>query len=723
MTLIKDMGRDCPYQHPEPGPVTRVIDGALVQFASSGSVEDVSFASDYTSFHISKLPIDSTPDTIVELLQCLDLLVKKSHVRIFKDQDTMALHANITTKDRSLASLLKEINHIEGLRTLSDAALEVKEVTVYSVPGGQLRRIDSRKVQCSWQRPTREVILIFGQQQIADRVRQKFQDNVYTIRSVKVSVAEEPQEMLANHRELYTTLRLQNVPVEADQDVIKASIRHVGDQPDNITLLEPSYRNNFTKVVAALSEKFSALGNIRDAHPLMQLHAQRFQMRVTYCDEQHATVAARLLQGQMQEVLGGEPIEVNVLHSTKSKVCTEIFDVLTTRLAQLKSDLKDMGLDVNIYHYRNAGYLKRFTTLKIEGASIKAVAYTDEQLQKIMQGEIMCDQDGKALWCPSLEYESGTLRRIQDLQTPLGVKVIRKKYSKHLQIFGPLANCSEALLLVKTIVEDEYPENSRSAKIDADTELGEKPAENECQTQSCAVCWTEADTPITTSCGHVYCLDCLENMCKAGDSGTDFAITCQGASGNCDRPLQLPELQSLLQPSVLEDVLRISFLSYISKHSNDFHHCPIADCSGIYRVASKQLMRRCGICLEEHCAMCHHQHPDISCAQFRANNAEDKQFEELKTQMGLQDCPNCYMTIEKSDGCNHITCKCGAHICWACLKHFETSGECYGHLRKVHGGFGIAAGNHEAYHGDDEEEEDDDDWVFGLFDDDELAAM
>jgi hypothetical protein len=42
--------------------------------------------------------------------------------------------------------------------------------------------------------------------------------------------------------------------------------------------------------------------------------------------------------------------------------------------------------------------------------------------------------------------------------------------------------------------------------------------------------------------------------------------------------------------------------------------------------------------------------------------------------------------IEKKEGCNHMTCRCGAHICWKCLKVFENSEATYDHLKAVHGG-------------------------------------
>ncbi|KAJ6562595.1 hypothetical protein B0H19DRAFT_1145101 [Mycena capillaripes] len=51
-------------------------------------------------------------------------------------------------------------------------------------------------------------------------------------------------------------------------------------------------------------------------------------------------------------------------------------------------------------------------------------------------------------------------------------------------------------------------------------------------------------------------------------------------------------------------------------------------------------------------------------------------------------CPNvdCGYAIEKADGCNHITCVCGTHLCYACGKEFSWE-EIYPHMTAVHGSF------------------------------------
>lgn len=34
-------------------------------------------------------------------------------------------------------------------------------------------------------------------------------------------------------------------------------------------------------------------------------------------------------------------------------------------------------------------------------------------------------------------------------------------------------------------------------------------------------------------------------------------------------------------------------------------------------------------------------------------------------------CPKCKFYVERTEGCNHMTCKCGNHFCYKCGKNFS----------------------------------------------------
>ena len=64
---------------------------------------------------------------------------------------------------------------------------------------------------------------------------------------------------------------------------------------------------------------------------------------------------------------------------------------------------------------------------------------------------------------------------------------------------------------------------------------------------------------------------------------------------------------------------------------------------------------------------------------------QERRNEEWAWRQGVKKCPSCKVLIEKIDGCNHVSCKCGAHICWWCMGVFGAD-KIYEHMNLTHGG-------------------------------------
>ena len=44
-----------------------------------------------------------------------------------------------------------------------------------------------------------------------------------------------------------------------------------------------------------------------------------------------------------------------------------------------------------------------------------------------------------------------------------------------------------------------------------------------------------------------------------------------------------------------------------------------------------------------------------------------------------QACPRCFLIVQRSDGCDHITCRCGAHFCYVCGDEYPLTKDHTGH--------------------------------------------
>ena len=80
------------------------------------------------------------------------------------------------------------------------------------------------------------------------------------------------------------------------------------------------------------------------------------------------------------------------------------------------------------------------------------------------------------------------------------------------------------------------------------------------------------------------------------------------------------------------------------------------------------------------CEQCQAQRDVQREAQRQARNqAQDQLDTDAPTLpvLVLKECPNCKTMVERTGGCNHITCNCGAHWCWTCCSHTSSDGDAF----------------------------------------------
>ncbi|KAF8774902.1 hypothetical protein HU200_005175 [Digitaria exilis] len=214
--------------------------------------------------------------------------------------------------------------------------------------------------------------------------------------------------------------------------------------------------------------------------------------------------------------------------------------------------------------------------------------------------------------------------------------------------------------------------------------LGQLLSEN-----SCPICFCELEDPFKLeSCAHTFCKACLVDQCESAMKSQDgFPLCC--LQNGCKKLLLLVDLRSLL-PDKLDELFRASLNAFVASSAGLYRFCPTPDCMSIYQVAAADAEGKpfvCGACHVEICTKCHFEyHPFISCEAYKEYKADPDStlVEWRKGKENVKNCPSCGYTIEKTEGCNHVECRCGSHICWACLENFKSSEECYGHLRSVH---------------------------------------
>ncbi|XP_047340224.1 ATP-dependent RNA helicase DEAH12, chloroplastic-like [Impatiens glandulifera] len=222
--------------------------------------------------------------------------------------------------------------------------------------------------------------------------------------------------------------------------------------------------------------------------------------------------------------------------------------------------------------------------------------------------------------------------------------------------------------------------------------------EQEEEVVGCPICLCkveDTDAYKLEDCGHLFCRTCLVEQCSSAirNRGESFPVRCMFAG--CKSRFLLTDLRALLtthdHPHQLDELFRASMATHVAASGGKLRFCPSPDCPSVYRAAAEEdedeAVYVCGACYWETCRRCHLEyHPSISCKDYREYKEDpDSSLREwTKGKENVQNCPNCNYTIEKTDGCNHMQCVCGAHVCWVCLELFESSDECYSHLRSIH---------------------------------------
>jgi len=76
------------------------------------------------------------------------------------------------------------------------------------------------------------------------------------------------------------------------------------------------------------------------------------------------------------------------------------------------------------------------------------------------------------------------------------------------------------------------------------------------------------------------------------------------------------------------------------------------------------------LCKKEYCLKCRVLfHKDMSCKEYQVSANPDKNeeaFTEFVKGSKLKQCPWCSFWVERTMGCDHMTCKCGQHFCYKC---------------------------------------------------------
>lgn len=189
----------------------------------------------------------------------------------------------------------------------------------------------------------------------------------------------------------------------------------------------------------------------------------------------------------------------------------------------------------------------------------------------------------------------------------------------------------------------------------------------------CGICMEEksmVEMFRTITCSHVFCSDCISKHVAAKIQENITEVKCPGV--NCRGVLE-PEICRSIVPKEVFDRWEDA-LSESAVLASQRFYCPFKDCSALLADDCEETIREseCPNCRRMFCAQCRVSwHSGVSCEEYQRLNEyergrEDLTLMELAKTKKWKRCPRCKYFVEKTQGCLHITCRCGFQFCYGC---------------------------------------------------------
>ncbi|XP_015124119.1 E3 ubiquitin-protein ligase RNF14 isoform X2 [Diachasma alloeum] len=215
---------------------------------------------------------------------------------------------------------------------------------------------------------------------------------------------------------------------------------------------------------------------------------------------------------------------------------------------------------------------------------------------------------------------------------------------------------------------------------------------------TCKICFIDKSGESCTlfkPCLHVFCKECVSGYLEVRiEDGAVQNICCPEDKCTSEvNPGQIKELVS----SELFAKYDSTLLSATLDTMLDIVYCPRRNCQYPVSKEANEKMASCPCCQYTFCVYCRMVYHGVEPCKYTSaekqklvneyENASDTQKQMLENRYGKKqlqilientmsenwisnnshNCPHCNAAIEKSDGCNKMTCgRCNTYFCWLC---------------------------------------------------------
>ncbi|CAD8088656.1 unnamed protein product [Paramecium primaurelia] len=174
-------------------------------------------------------------------------------------------------------------------------------------------------------------------------------------------------------------------------------------------------------------------------------------------------------------------------------------------------------------------------------------------------------------------------------------------------------------------------------------------------------------------CQHIFHQKCLNQYCVHQMGDKKIPIKCPS---QCNQTIIYQDLIEVLDQKQLSEFQQLSFKAYVQSLGNQYSWCPTPNCTYVF-IVEKSFQLDCPVCQKKYCLECKIEyHNGFSCKEYqekqktqsRQKNEKyfDDRFYSFIKGAKFKQCPQCKYWVEKSQGCNHMTCLCKFQFCYVC---------------------------------------------------------
>ncbi|XP_046427261.1 uncharacterized protein LOC124183163 [Neodiprion fabricii] len=255
-----------------------------------------------------------------------------------------------------------------------------------------------------------------------------------------------------------------------------------------------------------------------------------------------------------------------------------------------------------------------------------------------------------------------------DMKTKRGDKLIPTEDIPLLQEFAFIRH---KIAIKEYMKKQKWQEKEEFKRLKANHELLECQCcfEAECMPSKCSTC----------SEGHIFCKSCIKlgSATKIGEGQTHFPCFME-----CKGEFTLPVLQKVLEPTMFSILLRKRQEEEVKAAGLEgLISCPFCHFASIPPPEDKVFKCLNPECMKETCRLCKEvNHVPLRCDEVTKGEEARHYLEEKMTEALVRKCYKCSRPFFKDEGCNKMTCPCGATTCYICgepvkdYKHFNGQG-------------------------------------------------